>query len=831
MKTLTFTLTGSQKYWAHSRLVQTIERRTGWDEARVKKFLSENQFVNFNKQTKDSVKSILDELDQAGFSVDLVEVPGGIRAAIEIPDQNALNEIKAQLKETREETLFSVQTQLQKILEKIERIEARQSGQPIQKALKTNPIYQRLTAPEIETVEPVVRKEAQPVSFKPRAVTSTPVAASFAVEKKSTTEADIGKYWLSKIGIFTLLLGVVFLITYTSQFLGAWGKLAIGALLGALLAVTGNFISQKEKYHKWAMSAIGGGWAMLYFTIFAAYHVPLVKVIDNPFVGFFLMLIVASSFIAQSLKFQSRALAFMAYFLAYFATVITSISFYTLAASYLLGVSAVIVTRKLGWSWLALFCLLAIYGIHWVWVEPSIYNVAAHFSSEDRFWEMIVAPWVGGHWQIYPLIDHAKSYLHLSFLALYWLLFTAMSLFDNKDKKNDSVFTSISLINGLVFVGSFIHHLHTYYPDMKWMFSVGMAGAYLWLSLLENKRKQETLSDIYLVFSVALFCLVIPMYFNGSSITYGWSAACASLIWLGLQHQRKVLRVMGWILAVIVTLRVFMFDYLERAIVWKFAFPIYPFLFISAFVGGTFYLIGRFYDKKTVTQDEKFLCANLGYIVSALYFGVAFLMGGLQEIASGFIVLIATLLMRKGTLKNRPSLRYAACAFIGIITLRFLFIDGTVALSNLFSNPIVLMRYSGVVISIAMLFALGEWMRRCTKRVNLDQGYFHYLSITSAALFVVLTSDDATKSLLSLIWGGAAFGYIIYGFNQRERIYRWIGLSAFVLVLGRLFLYDFGQLQLLQRIISFMGLGAVFVIASFIYNYYSKLLLPDEETK
>ncbi|MEI7750707.1 MAG: DUF2339 domain-containing protein [Candidatus Omnitrophota bacterium] len=124
---------------------------------------------------------------------------------------------------------------------------------------------------------------------------------------------------------------------------------------------------------------------------------------------------------------------------------------------------------------------------------------------------------------------------------------------------------------------------------------------------------------------------------------------------------------------------------------------------------------------------------------------------------------------------------------------------------------------------------LGEWIRRRYKSSNIDESYFRYFSITAAALFLILTWDPVTRSILSLVWGTAAFGYIIYGFNQKERVYRWMGLSVFLLVIIRLFAYDFAQLQVLYRIISFIGLGLVFVVASFLYNYYSKIFLSEEE--
>ena len=832
MNKLTLIVTGTQKYWAQAELIRFIEKRTGWHGDKAKQFLFEKEPLVFNQQSRDEVRTILEELEKAGFRVDLIESQGALRAAIQLPEEKALLDIREELKSIRAEPLLAIQEQLRAISEQVELLVAKQAGGVSKGQLAGNPVYKKLLFSGTEETESPVKKTEEVVSPKPVSEKPAPVSPSFQNTKKGTTESDIGKYWLSRIGIFTLLLGVVFLVTYTSQFLGAWGKLAIGALLGAALAGTGNFLSRKESYHKWAMSAIGGGWAVLYFTVFAAYHVPMVRVIQSPFLGFLLMMIVAAGFIAQSLHFRSRALAFMAYFLAYFATVSTDVSFYSLMASYLLAVSAVYVTRKLGWNMLALFCLLAVYGIHWVWVEPSIYRAQAYFSGENRIWEILVSPWTNGSWQAYPVINTMRSYLHLSFLMLYWLLFTVMGISLENNEKDEPVMTSAALINGLVFIVCVMHHLHVYYPAVKPLFALGMGTAYLALSLTEDKRKQQILSDIYLVFSTALFCLILPMYFKGSLIAYGWAAASASLIWLGLLHRRSLLRVIGWILALAVVLKGHLLGYAEGADFMRGAVPVNTSFFIGLFVSAAFFLIGYFYDRTNAAKDdEKNLGCNTGYILSACYFGTAFLTGGMQSIASTVQILIAAVLMAAGILKGRFPLRVTSLVFTAAASLRFVFIDGSVGLSGFFWNPTVCLRYSGALVSIAALFVLGEWIRRCYKSANVSENYFRYFAITAASLFLILACDPSTTSVLSLIWGIAAFGHIIYGFKARERVYRWMGLSIFLLVIIRLFAYDFAQLHVLYRIISFIGLGLVFVVASFLYNYYSKIFLAEDDKK
>jgi uncharacterized membrane protein len=830
MKTMTLTLTGTQKYWAHAALISLIQERTHWDESRIKSFLSSNPSVNFNQQTPEDIRRVLDELERAGFQLELVEKSGGITAALDIPESRVLNEIKTQLKEIREEPLYAIQEQLRQISERIGKLETRQGAQVSGKTIEDHPVYQKLIARGwAEKDSPIT--DHQPVRTVPQVEQSAP---SFATEEKRTmTEADIGKYWLSRIGILTLLMGIVFLITYTSQFLGAWGKLAIGAALGALLVGIGNFLSSKENYHKWAMSAIGGGWAILYFTVFAAYHVPLVKVIQNPFVDVVLLLGVSTASILQSLKFKSRVLVFMSYFLAYFAAVSTAITPFTLLASFLLAISIVLVTRKLGWNWLAALGMLAVYVIHWLWLAPSLDGTAGgSFSGVERVAEMIVLPWTGNSWRIYPLLDAQKSVLHLLFLLLYWSLFSIMSLFRSKEQEQANLrdMITLSVTNNLIFTLSVMHHLHVYYPGFKWMFSLGMAIVFLAWSYREHKKGQNILSDINLVFFVSLACLTVPISLKGASITCGWAAAMVSLFWLGLQHGRTVLRSLGTVLGVVVLLRLVLFDYLDRTALVQWGMPVSPFMLTALFSAGAYFLVSCLYERnQNILAEEKLAATSTALIMTAATFSIAFLMGGFRPVASVILMGAGAALMKEGLLKDRSSLRVASWIFVVLSAFRLMSVDCGFPLGQLLSNANVLFHYTSAILSAGILLSLADYVRQSLTAHRREKWFFPALSLLSAVIYMFIVSDTTLDAWRSLIWGLAAFLFMMSGFWLKTRIYRWIGLGMFGFVVGRLLIYDLAQLDLIFRIISFIGLGAVFIVASFIYNYYSKMLLDHNE--
>lgn len=792
------TLRGAQRYWFHEGLVSIIEAQTGWDAEKIKSFLSKNEWVHFNNLEKSTAKNLLDRLEAAGFEVQLQESKSDITASIGMAFEKEL------------ETLKQGMGVLSSRLNKLEELK----GIPnVQKSIKQSEIYQKLVTPVKETISKL------PVS--------QPVREESASE--GTTESNIGKYWLSRIGIFTLVLGIVLFISYSFQFIGPWGKILIGAALGASLVGLGNYLAPNEKYKRWAMATIGGGWATLYFTVYAAYQIPVTKVISNPLIGFMCLLAVIVGSISQSLKFKSTVLVFFSYFLGFVALTMVEVSFYTLVASFLLGLSIVIVTKKMGWTWLALLGLAAVYLTHYFWLAPSL--AADSIAGKESWWDALVLPWVGEEWSIYPLMAVDKSLLHQAFLILYWILFTTIGFFKTEKQDNQNITFWLLLANSFIFTTSYIHHLHVYYPTLKYIFPFVMGIVFLVLCFVEQRLRRGLLSDLYLAFSVSLFALTIPMYFDGPWITYGWSASFVILSWLGIRHHRTVLYRIGWALAAMVMWRLINFDYLERDILFTALMPVrasFP-LFVTAATALTA-VFGIYSTNTLPSKKEKRISENCFLIAASLALAWGFLVAGPRASASVVWVIEGIILMVLGMRCQRVSLRVFSGLFMAFAAIRLASVDYGLEFLKMLSDPKIGLR---ILVSGAGTFGilgLADWLRRKVK----DLQYKDWLgscamTIAGALLGMCYFYDSGISSWISIIWGAMAFVFIVAGFALKDRLYRWCGLGAFAMVLLRLFLHDFSKLETIYRIISFIGLGGVFIAASFLYSYYSKVFLTDQK--
>jgi uncharacterized membrane protein len=71
---------------------------------------------------------------------------------------------------------------------------------------------------------------------------------------------------------------------------------------------------------------------------------------------------------------------------------------------------------------------------------------------------------------------------------------------------------------------------------------------------------------------------------------------------------------------------------------------------------------------------------------------------------------------------------------------------------------------------------------------------------------------------LSVSWALHGAAFVGLGFPLRRAELRWIGIALFALTLGKVFLHDMARLDTVYRIGSFLALGVLLVLASFLYQ-------------
>ena len=126
------------------------------------------------------------------------------------------------------------------------------------------------------------------------------------------------------------------------------------------------------------------------------------------------------------------------------------------------------------------------------------------------------------------------------------------------------------------------------------------------------------------------------------------------------------------------------------------------------------------------------------------------------------------------------------------------------------------MRSSGMTLTRTRSFA-----QRLTNMLDWIDRYARYLYFyVPTGLLTALLVLEVRSGLLTLAWVMEGLALFLCGLGIGERPFRLTGLLLLVICIGRVFLVDLRGANLLYRIASFIVLGAVLLIVSFLYTRY-----------
>ncbi|KKW28667.1 MAG: Conserved hypothetical membrane protein [Parcubacteria group bacterium GW2011_GWA2_52_8] len=123
------------------------------------------------------------------------------------------------------------------------------------------------------------------------------------------SQEEVATNWFTRIGVLALLFGFGFFLKFAIEqgWIGQWTRVLLGFAAGGLLVALGEL--WRQKYDKYALALTGGGLAILYFSIFAAYQ--FYGLIPQ-FIGLALMMIVTALGTFLAIKDRSVTLAVLA---------------------------------------------------------------------------------------------------------------------------------------------------------------------------------------------------------------------------------------------------------------------------------------------------------------------------------------------------------------------------------------------------------------------------------------------------------------------------------------------------------------------------------------
>ena len=249
------------------------------------------------------------------------------------------------------------------------------------------PSTPNLPAPASEFVPSFLRKDLPTTDTpeEPPFIPPAPPILAAVKEPPVSFELRLGTYWLVRIGAVLILTGLVFFGNLAYQKMGAGGKVALLYLASGLMLGAGAWWQRKaasESLHNFAQVLFAGGLAAVYFTTYAAHHVPALQVISSALLDGALLLGWAGYIAWIADRRKSELLALFATGLAYYTSVITPVGAFTLYSNLVLTVTAVfflVRNRWAGLSWASMVATYAAYawwrfyhgGEGWRWASPD----------------------------------------------------------------------------------------------------------------------------------------------------------------------------------------------------------------------------------------------------------------------------------------------------------------------------------------------------------------------------------------------------------------------------------------------------------------------------
>jgi hypothetical protein len=343
-------------------------------------------------------------------------------------------------------------------------------------------------------------------------------------------EELIGGNWLNKIGVAALVIGVALLTTYTLQYVGPAGKIALGVAISLAMLGVGVRLERLKRYMLFARPLIGGGWALLYFTAYAAHNFEASRIITSSLAGLAVLLAVAAGMIAHSLRYRSEVVTGVAYVLAFLAIDINPIDIYGLVACALLAVSLVTLFQRLAWYRLPLGAVIATYLTHFLWTvgaTPTGPVPAAAFWTAE------------------------------SILIIYWLIFATcdfLRLPEDKNQRNSLM--AVTVVNTAAFTGLSWLLVKGTFPDESHWLAIALAAGSAALSGLAGWRARLFPYRFYGLFgeaaaTAAIVLAIAHWRVPGEWLAVGLGSVAALMLAAGFWRRESVFRLGAYLLGTI----------------------------------------------------------------------------------------------------------------------------------------------------------------------------------------------------------------------------------------------------------------------------------------
>lgn len=421
--------------------------------------------------------------------------------------------------------IFNLEEELKQLqtLIRSERPEPAPHRLPEPTAEQVPPVVQMTGGPPRPTVEPTPKPVKTPVAIPPP---PPPVFLAepegFSPRKLLNLEETLGANWLNKLGIIILVIGIALFLTYEVREMGPAGKVLVGFAASATMLGAGVFFERREQWRILARAGIAGGWALVYFTTYAMYHVPAARILSSEGTDLTLLLLVAAGLVLHTLRYDSQVVTGLAFLLAFTTVNLSRGDAYSLIASAFLAAALAWVALRRRWFEMEIAGMAGAYLNHYLWLRP------------------IIEP-MHGHIHVFP--GYAAS---AALLYGYWLIFRASYVLRRVDgHRQELISTFAALLNPALFIA--ISGYQSVHPELAFQFFLSIGAVEFVTGQLPITRRRRSAFVVLTTLGSCLLIAAFPYRYAGARLSANWLAEAAALLMAGVFLREILFRRLGLI--------------------------------------------------------------------------------------------------------------------------------------------------------------------------------------------------------------------------------------------------------------------------------------------
>ncbi|HMG52903.1 MAG TPA: hypothetical protein VK601_05470, partial [Kofleriaceae bacterium] len=301
-------------------------------------------------------------------------------------------------------------------------------------------------------------------------------------------EAKLGTYWLSRIGIVSLISGAALaILTYFAE-LGPIVRIALGYAAAGAISWIGHRLARAHP--TFGRIVFGGGLAIAYFVTYALHFVSALRVIDSEPLGIALVAAAIAAIVVIAHRMQSETVAGIALFLGFHTGLLSEVTALSLITTTLLAAGAAFFLVANRWVIVPLSAVLAVYVTH----------------ATLAFGDAAVGP-----------------ALRIAFVAIDFALFaTALLLRSDTATRPRRLLALLNWL-GAVLLGA--HAAAQLSRDSLFLGLCGFAGAQLAIAAIARlRRAPRSVVAVELGLALVTLGLALPVQLSGGALVAGWLA-------------------------------------------------------------------------------------------------------------------------------------------------------------------------------------------------------------------------------------------------------------------------------------------------------------------